>query len=95
MIVHFPRYRLADKQFAALGSPARRQILSCLACGPMRADDLAEYVEIGTSTICHHLNVLQAAGLARRSRWPLWEIVPDGVASLEAFIHAFFHEQTV
>jgi ArsR family transcriptional regulator len=74
--------------FAALGDPARLQILSILAASPAGEVCVCEFVEpLGKSqpTVSHHLKVLGAAGLVegdRRGKWVWYRIVPEHLDAL-------------
>jgi ArsR family transcriptional regulator len=78
--------------FAALGDPARLQILSILAEAPSGEVCVCDFVEpIGKSqpTISHHLKVLGGAGLVvgeRRTKWVWYSLVPERLATLRAAI---------
>lgn len=54
--------------FAALGDPARLQIVEELALSDALPSDLARRLAIGSNLLAHHLNVLADAGLVRRLR---------------------------
>jgi ArsR family transcriptional regulator len=76
--------------FAALGDPARLQILSMLAAAPAGEVCVCEFVEpLGKSqpTVSHHLKVLGHAGLVvgdRRGKWVWYSLVPERLAALQA-----------
>jgi len=78
--------------FAALGDPARLQILSMLAAAPEGEVCVCEFVEpLGKSqpTVSHHLKVLGEAGLVegeRRGKWVWYRIVPARLAALQGAI---------
>lgn len=52
----------------ALGDPARRSIVERLTRGPATPKELAAGRTITAQAISRHLNVLEAAGLIRRTR---------------------------
>jgi ArsR family transcriptional regulator, arsenate/arsenite/antimonite-responsive transcriptional repressor / arsenate reductase (thioredoxin) len=54
--------------FAALGDPARVQIVEELALSDALPSDLARRLGIGSNLLAHHLNVLEDAGVVRRLR---------------------------
>src|SRR5260370_17351031 len=54
--------------FAALCDPTRRAILARLALGETSVKELAEPFSISAPSITKHLEVLERAGLIRRSR---------------------------
>jgi ArsR family transcriptional regulator, arsenate/arsenite/antimonite-responsive transcriptional repressor len=74
--------------FAALGDPARLQILSILADAEAGEVCVCEFVEpLGKSqpTVSHHLKVLGDAGLVegeRRGKWVWYRIIPERLADL-------------
>jgi ArsR family transcriptional regulator len=78
--------------FAALGDPARLQILSMLAAAPDGEVCVCEFVEpLGKSqpTVSHHLKVLGDAGLVegdRRGKWVWYRLVSARLAALQAAI---------
>ncbi len=80
--------------FAALGDPARLQILSMIAAAPDGEVCVCEFVEpLGKSqpTVSHHLKVLGDAGLVvgdRRTKWVWYRLVPERIAALQAAIGA-------
>ena len=80
--------------FAALGDPARIQILSILAAAPAGEVCVCDFVEpLGKSqpTVSHHLKILGDAGLVegdRRGKWVWYRIIPERLAALRASIGA-------
>lgn len=78
--------------FAALGDPARIQILSILAAAPDGEVCVCAFVEpLGKSqpTVSHHLKILGDAGLVegdRRGKWVWYRINPERLAALRASI---------
>jgi ArsR family transcriptional regulator, arsenate/arsenite/antimonite-responsive transcriptional repressor len=76
--------------FAALGDPARLQILSILAASPEGEVCVCEFVEpLGKSqpTVSHHLKVLSEVHLVegdRRGKWVWYRIVPDRLEALRS-----------
>jgi ArsR family transcriptional regulator, arsenate/arsenite/antimonite-responsive transcriptional repressor len=80
--------------FAALGDPARLQILSLIAGAPDGEVCVCEFVEpLGKSqpTVSHHLKVLGDAGLVegdRRGKWVWYRLVPERLAALQGAIAA-------
>lgn len=48
---------------AALGNPCRVRILSCLAEGEVRVNDLADIIGVSQSATSQHLSKLREAGL--------------------------------
>ncbi len=52
-----------DPVFQALADPKRRWYLECLREGDMRLLDLLELFPVCTSTVMHHMRVLEESGL--------------------------------
>ena len=52
----------------AIASPARRQLIGRLAEGPASMSELAEVLGVTLPAIDKHVQVLEAAGLARKRR---------------------------
>ncbi|ADJ46447.1 ArsR family transcriptional regulator [Amycolatopsis mediterranei S699] len=57
-----------DDVFAALASPARREVLRLLLDGPMPAGSIAERFEMARPSLSEHLRVLREAGLVTEQR---------------------------
>lgn len=53
------------QQFKALGDPTRERILSIIKHEPLTSKQLGERLHIPPGTVGHHLQVLEAAGLAQ------------------------------
>jgi len=74
--------------FAALGDPARLQILSILAAAPAGEVCVCDFVNpLGKSqpTVSHHLKVLADVHLIegdRRGKWVWYHLTPGGLESL-------------
>jgi DNA-binding transcriptional ArsR family regulator len=58
----------ADDVFAALASPARREVLRLLLDGPRTVNDIASHFEMRRPSVSEHLRVLREAGLAGERR---------------------------
>jgi DNA-binding transcriptional ArsR family regulator len=58
----------ADDVFAALASPARRELLHLLLAGPRSVGDLAAHFDMARPSVSEHLRVLKDAGLVREQR---------------------------
>ncbi len=56
--------------FRCLGDPSRVLLLNCLATagGPMTVGELVDRVDIGQSTVSHHLKVLAETGFVHSER---------------------------
>ncbi|HEX4515761.1 MAG TPA: metalloregulator ArsR/SmtB family transcription factor [Polyangiaceae bacterium] len=57
-----------DAAFSALSDPTRRAIVERLARGPRRVTELAEPFEMSLAAVSKHIQVLERAGLVKRSR---------------------------
>src|SRR5689334_22783650 len=53
------------QQFTALGDPMRWRVLGVIQSQPATAKQIASQLKIAPGTAGHHLQVLEAAGLAR------------------------------
>jgi len=58
----------ADTVFAAIADPTRRAILDRLARGPARVTDVAAPFPMSLAAVSKHVQVLERAGLLRRTR---------------------------
>lgn len=58
--------------FAALADPTRRAILARLTLGEASVTELAKPFDMSMPAVCHHLSVLERAGLIARRRNALW-----------------------
>jgi len=56
--------------FRCLGDPSRVLLLNCLATAgtPMTVGELVDHVDIGQSTVSHHLKVLAETGFVHSER---------------------------
>ncbi|HEX6451788.1 MAG TPA: metalloregulator ArsR/SmtB family transcription factor [Trebonia sp.] len=57
-----------DDVFAALASPARREVLRLLLDGPRTVNDLASHFDMRRPSVSEHLRVLRSAGLVSERR---------------------------
>jgi DNA-binding transcriptional ArsR family regulator len=57
-----------DDVFAALASPARREVLRLLLDGPRTVNDLASHFNMRRPSVSEHLRVLRSAGLVSERR---------------------------
>lgn len=78
--------------FAALGDPARLQIVSRLCReGPLSISRLTEGARISRQAVTKHLNALAAAGLIegeRSGRECIWELQPKRLAEVRRHLDA-------
>jgi DNA-binding transcriptional ArsR family regulator len=78
--------------FAALASPARRQILAALRQGPMAVTELAKGFAIGRPAVSEHLQVLRRASLVReepRGRERYYHLDPRPLEEIEKWLGTF------
>jgi DNA-binding transcriptional ArsR family regulator len=57
-----------DQVLAAVSDPTRRAILDRLMRGPARITDVAEPFEMSLAAVSKHVQILERAGLVRRTR---------------------------
>jgi DNA-binding transcriptional ArsR family regulator len=57
-----------DQVLAAVADPTRRAILDRLRRGPARITDVAEPFEMSLAAVSKHVQILERAGLIRRTR---------------------------
>jgi DNA-binding transcriptional ArsR family regulator len=57
-----------DYVLSAISDPTRRAILGRLARGPARVTDVAEPFDMSLAAVSKHVQMLERAGLVRRSR---------------------------
>lgn len=78
-----------DLAFAALADPVRRAIIARLSTGPATVNELAEPFPISTQGVSQHIQVLERAGLVRRTRdaqrRPV-HLVPEALEQVTAWI---------
>lgn len=73
----------------ALGDPTRRAIFERLADGPMSVGAIALNLPVSRPAVSQHLKVLKHAGVVvdrPRGTQRIYEIDPDGLASLRTYI---------
>ena len=59
---------MLDEAFSALSDPTRRAIVERLARGPRRVTELAEPFDMSLAAVSKHIQVLERAGLVKRTR---------------------------
>lgn len=78
--------------FAALGDPARLQIVNRLCHeGPLSISRLTEGARISRQAVTKHLNALSAAGLIegeRSGRERIWQLQPKRLAEVSRHLEA-------
>lgn len=81
-----------DLAFAALADPVRRAIIARLSTGPATVNELAEPFPISTQGVSQHIQVLERAGLVRRTRdaqrRPV-HLVPEALEQVTAWIDGY------
>ncbi|MFM2151960.1 MAG: hypothetical protein RL199_395 [Pseudomonadota bacterium] len=82
----------------ALADATRLQVLRLLAEGPFNVGEMQEVLDLGQSTLSHHLKVLTEAGLLEcrregRLSWYAWlDELPPAEAALRSFVLAHARE---
>ncbi|WP_219416357.1 ArsR/SmtB family transcription factor [Pseudonocardia nigra] len=79
----------ADRVFAALANPTRRDVLDLLLDGPRPVQDIAERFDMARPSVSEHLKVLRDAGLVtetRRGRQRLYAVEPDPLRDLQQWL---------
>ena len=59
---------MLNEAFSALSDPTRRAIVERLTRGPRRVTELAEPFEMSLAAVSKHIQVLERAGLVKRTR---------------------------
>ena len=75
--------------FKALGDPNRIRILKLLHDGEKCACKLLDELNIGQSTLSHHMKILCDAGIVigrKEGKWMHYSICCDGVCGLRAML---------
>ena len=81
-----------DDVFAALASPARREVLRLLLDGPRPVNDIASHFDMRRPSVSEHLRVLRDAGLVserRAGRERRYELEPDPLMELREWLHPY------
>jgi DNA-binding transcriptional ArsR family regulator len=73
-----------DSIFSSLGDPTRRDILSRINSGGMSVGAIARNYAISLAGVAKHLDVLERAGLVRKTRHGREQIVAVNPAALAA-----------
>jgi DNA-binding transcriptional ArsR family regulator len=79
----------ADRVFAALANPTRRDVLDLLLDGPRPVQDIADRFDMARPSVSEHLRVLRDAGLVtetRHGRQRLYSIEPDPLRDLQHWL---------
>ena len=84
---------VSEAAFHALADPRRRAILRLVRDRPRSVNEIAEKFDITQQAISLHLKVLRDAGLVAvrpRGQRRLYEVRPEGLASLRDFLAEFW-----
>lgn len=79
----------ADRVFAALANPTRRDVLDLLLDGPRPVQDIADRFDMARPSVSEHLKVLRDAGLVtetRHGRQRLYAVEPDPLQDLQQWL---------
>lgn len=82
----------ADDVFAALASPARRELLNLLLGGPSTVNDLAAHFDMRRPSVSEHLRVLKDAGLVserKTGRQRHYQLEPRPLMDLGEWLHPY------
>ena len=83
----------ADRVFAALYDPTRREVLERLRDGPRPVGEIARGMAVSRPAVSQHLKVLKDAGLvADRSEGTrrIYYIDPKGLGAMRAWLDRFW-----
>lgn len=78
--------------FAALASPARREVLRLLLDGPRTVNDIASHFDMRRPSVSEHLRVLRDAGLASErkiGRERHYRLEPQPLMDLREWLHPY------
>jgi DNA-binding transcriptional ArsR family regulator len=79
----------ADRVFAALANPTRRDVLDLLLDGPRPVQDIAERFDMARPSVSEHLKVLRDAGLVtetRHGRQRHYAVQPEPLQDLQRWL---------
>jgi DNA-binding transcriptional ArsR family regulator len=79
----------ADRVFAALANPTRRDVLDLLLDGPRPVQEIAERFDMARPSVSEHLKVLRDAGLVsetKHGRQRLYAVEPDPLRDLQQWL---------
>jgi DNA-binding transcriptional ArsR family regulator len=79
----------ADRVFAALSNPTRRDVLDLLLEGPRPVQEIAERFDMARPSVSEHLKVLRDAGLVsetKHGRQRLYAVEPDPLRDLQQWL---------
>ncbi len=81
-----------DDVFAALASPARREVLRILLDGPRTVNELAAHFDMRRPSVSEHLRVLRDAGLVSErkvGRERHYRLEAETFAELQEWLHPY------
>ena len=90
----FKHYQ-AIKIFKALADDNRLEVLSLLKSGPKCGCELIDALQIGQSTLSHHMRILCDAGLVdsrKTGKWMHYSLSPVGSEQLRALLEGYLLE---
>ncbi|MFG1928045.1 ArsR/SmtB family transcription factor [Cryptosporangium sp. NPDC048952] len=79
----------ADRVFAALANPTRRDVLDLLLDGPRPVQEIAEHFDMARPSVSEHLKVLLDAELVtetRQGRHRVYAVTPDPLQELQSWL---------
>ncbi|MFF3572364.1 ArsR/SmtB family transcription factor [Nocardia jiangxiensis] len=82
----------ADRVFAALANPTRREILEMLLDGERTVQIIAERFEMTRPSVSEHLRVLRECGLVgedKRGRYRYYRVEPEPLHELQTWLSPF------
>ncbi|MQY17639.1 ArsR/SmtB family transcription factor [Nocardia macrotermitis] len=82
----------ADRVFAALANPTRREILEMLLEGERTVQAIAERFEMARPSVSEHLRVLRESGLVgedKRGRYRYYRVEPEPLHELQSWLSPF------
>jgi len=81
-----------DEMFAALASPARRELLQLLLGGTKTVNELAAHFDMRRPSVSEHLKVLKDAGLVserKSGRQRYYQLEPRPLLELKDWLHPY------
>ena len=82
----------SDEVFAALASPARRELLQLLLSGSRTVNELAAHFDMRRPSVSEHLKVLKDAGLVserKSGRQRYYQLEPHPLIKLKDWLHPY------
>jgi DNA-binding transcriptional ArsR family regulator len=91
-VPHRSKSSSADRVFAALANPTRRDVLDLLLSGPRPVQEIAERFDMARPSVSEHLKVLLEAGLVteeRQGRQRLYAVSAEPLLELRAWLSPY------